>query len=166
MTVLNPAKLHVNFADNVSKTEFALPRCYTLTHSDRTGDLFLTIGQTYNRPQISGWYTRFMRDEVLANWLLDESINASSLHVYCHVSGGLILGSAGWRYNIFNHHMRQVLQAFRFGDRRLLEVQPELEEAAVIICYKAKESRYNKTVKKGQFGDYHLERRKSDSPLS
>ena len=38
------------------------PRKYTLTHSDRTGRLFLTIDKEYNEQQISGLYTRLMRD--------------------------------------------------------------------------------------------------------
>jgi hypothetical protein len=47
-------------------------RCYTLTHSDTTGELFLTIGPDFDRAQISGLYTRLMRDEVLAEWREDE----------------------------------------------------------------------------------------------
>ena len=42
------------------------PRCYTLTHSDTTGDLFLTVGPEFDRAQISGWYTRLMRSQVLS----------------------------------------------------------------------------------------------------
>jgi hypothetical protein len=29
--------------------------CYTLTHSDTTGELFLAIGPAIDREQISGW---------------------------------------------------------------------------------------------------------------
>lgn len=41
-------------------------RWYTLTHNDLTGELVLSIGRGVNREQISGWYTRLVRDEVLA----------------------------------------------------------------------------------------------------
>ena len=53
------------------------------------------------RAQISGWYTRLMRDEVLAEWLEDE--DGPALHVYCHVSGGLVLDrvfDAGGEFSI------------------------------------------------------------------
>jgi hypothetical protein len=44
-----------------------------------------------------------MRDEVLAEWR-DEA-DGAVLHVYCHVSGGLVFGSAGWRYAIFRREL-------------------------------------------------------------
>jgi hypothetical protein len=61
-------------------------RKYTLTHNDITGSLCLTIGADYNQQQISGFYTRLLRDEVIAEWV---AVGASgyALHVYCHVSG-------------------------------------------------------------------------------
>ncbi|MGB3717618.1 MAG: staygreen family protein [Candidatus Promineifilaceae bacterium] len=163
MTVLNPDKLHVTYLSDVSETELVQPRRYTLTHSDRTGDLFLTIGQEFDRSQISGWYTRLMRDEVLAEWKRDQDWKPWSLHVYCHVSGGLVLGSARWRYNIFNHHMGQVIQAFRYGDRHLLKSCPELDQVAVIVHFQAKRRKYNKAIDWGKFGDYHLDTIKARS---
>ncbi len=68
MSHLNPNQLHVTFSPGTSQVNFSLPRVYTLTHSDMTGELFLTIGDQVNQSQISGWYTRLMRDEVVAEW--------------------------------------------------------------------------------------------------
>ena len=48
------------------------PRRYTLTHSDSTDDLFLTIAPEVNQRQVSSWYTRLMRDEVVAEWQESE----------------------------------------------------------------------------------------------
>jgi hypothetical protein len=107
MAQLQAEKLHVHFQEGEQASPGWFPRRYTLTHSDRTGDLFLTIGREFNQKQISGIYTRLMRDEILAEWIADEGQPA--LHVYCHVSGGLVLGSAAWRASIFEHHMPQVL---------------------------------------------------------
>ena len=41
---LRPEKLHVGPAEGSIADGPVTPRCYTLTHSDTTGDLFLTIG--------------------------------------------------------------------------------------------------------------------------
>ena len=46
MSKLNPEKLSVEFRDGVTNTEPILGRRYTLTHSDITAELFLTIGLT------------------------------------------------------------------------------------------------------------------------
>jgi hypothetical protein len=133
MSELDPAKLHVRFAGEARPDGPLAPRRYTLTHSDRTGELFLTIAPSYDKQQVSGWYTRLMRDEVLAEWL-DEA-GARSLHVHCHVSGGLVVGSAGWRLSIFQRHMRQVLQAFRMGDASLYAADPSLDQAHAVVHY-------------------------------
>jgi hypothetical protein len=151
MTTLYPEKLHVRFIDT-NPTEGTLPRRYTLTHSDRTGDLYLTIGRDFDRGQISGFYTRLMRDEVLAEWRMDDG--APALHVFCHVSGGLVLGTASWRASIFEYHMPQVLQAFRYGDREHFQTNPELDRAPVHVHFQAREAHLNKVTPWGTCGNY------------
>lgn len=152
MSRLKPEKLHVLFAAGVTPDRPITPRRYTLTHSDATGDLYLTIGPHYDRRQISGLYTRLLRDEVLAEWR--EGEDGSALHVHCHVSGGLVLGSAGWRYAIFRRELPLVLEAFRFGDRQLFEAEPVLDRAPVWIHFHATQLRYNRTESWGVPADY------------
>jgi hypothetical protein len=69
MSRLKPEKLEVIIKGDLTETDPIIPRRYTLTHSDATGKLTLTIGLEYDLKQISGWYTRLMRDEVLAEWI-------------------------------------------------------------------------------------------------
>jgi hypothetical protein len=152
MSRLKSEKLHVRFVPDAAPEGPVTPRRYTLTHSDATGDLFLTIGPDYDRKQISGWYTRLMRDEVLAEWREEE--DGLALHVHCHVSGGLIVGSAGWRDAIFQRELPLVLEAFRFGDRRLFETQPELDQAPIWVHFHAKQPRYNRVESWGVPADY------------
>jgi hypothetical protein len=61
---LNPGKLHVTSLNGISSENLVVPRIYTPTHSDIKGEFFLSIGNKYNRKQISGLYTRLMREEV------------------------------------------------------------------------------------------------------
>ena len=95
MTRLTPEKLHVKYLSGASSDTPVTPRYYTLTHSDSTGDLFLSIGQYYDTKEISKLYTRLMRDELLAELRTDS--RALSLNVYCHVSGGFVFGRDKWR---------------------------------------------------------------------
>ena len=117
MPDFNPEKLHVVYKDSVDVKKLILPRKYTLTHSDSTGDLFLTIGSEYDYDQISSFYTRFMRDEVLAEW--QEKDNYYELHFYLHVSGIFFFGWAGLRDRIFRHHLSLVYQVIKYGDKNL-----------------------------------------------
>ena len=137
------------------------PRRYTLTHSDSTGDLFLTVSSEYDRKQVSGWYTRFMRDEVLAEWREDEE--GPALHVYCHVSGGLVFGTAGWRYAIFRHELPLVLEAFRHGDRKLFEANPNLDQAPILVHFCSRRRRYRRLERWGTPADYRIQHTRAAS---
>jgi magnesium dechelatase len=151
MSSFKPDKLHVRIDPGVKEISDFLPRCYTLTHSDRTGDLFLTIAPSYDQGQISGWYTQLMRDEVLAEWQMDES---PSLHLHCHVSGGLVLGPARWRDAIFKQHLPLVLEAICYGDREFIYAHPELHQALILVHFHARQANLNRVKKWGFVADY------------
>jgi hypothetical protein len=141
MQRLKPEKVHVTWVSGTDPEHLALPRRYTLTHSDRTGDLFITIGSEYNIKQISGLYTRLMRDEVLAEFIEDG--NGLAFNVYCHVSGGCIFGTAGFRYRIFKKELSLALEALRYGDRAVFKTHPHLDELPVIVSFQSTVKRYN-----------------------
>jgi hypothetical protein len=154
MSRLRPEKLHVRLAEAPAPGGPLAPRRYTLTHSDSTGDLFLTVGAGYDRQQVSGLYTRLLRDEVLAEWREEE--RGPALHVFCHVSGGLAFGSAGWRYAIFQRELPLVLEAFRHGDRELFETHPELDGTPILVHFCSSRRRYNRVERWGTLADYRL----------
>jgi len=142
MNRLQPEKLHVAYAAGTDAEGPVVPRCYTLTHSDRTGDLYLAIGPAYAEEELSGWYTRLMRDEVLAEWRQEEG--GPALHVHCHVSGGWALGPARWRDTIFRQELPLVLEALRYGDRALYDAHPELDQASIQVHFHARQARLDR----------------------
>jgi hypothetical protein len=151
---LNPKKLHVRF-DSVTPDALVLPRRYTLTHSDRTGDLYLTIGSDFDREQISGCYTRLMRDEVLAE--LKKEQDRFFLHVYCHVCGGFVFGNASFREWIFRREMPLVLEAIRYGDRELFAKDPTLDQAEILVHFQRPKAEDSKTQQLGRPSDYDIQ---------
>ena len=155
MAQMNPAKLHVKVLDPPPSQDLSMVR-YTLTHSDATGDLFLSMGAEYDRQALAGLLQRFMRDEVLAEW--SQESGKPVLKVHCHVSGGLILGNAAWRLSIFRHHMRQVLEAFRYGDRDRFVHNPGLDKAKIEVHFHSSRPKYNNVESWGSAGDYRQAR--------
>ncbi len=149
---LNPEKLHVTYLSGTTPEKFTLPRRYTLTHSDITGELFLSIGNQYNTKQISKLYTKFMKDEVLAE--LSDAGDSLVFRVYCHVSGGFVFGTAKWRYNIFQSELPLVLEAIRYGDRTLFEQNPKLDKVPVFIHFQSTDSRFDKVANWGTMVEY------------
>jgi hypothetical protein len=152
MASLNLQRLHVKYIGDATTKEPALPRRYTLTHSDQTGDLFLSIGREYDLAAISGLYTRFMRDEVLAEYL--QKNDTIRLHVYCHVSGGIVFGFARWRYTIFQYHLPGVLEAFRYGDDEFLRDQIDFLKAPVRVHFRSNRPRFHRIEDWGILNDY------------
>jgi hypothetical protein len=149
---LNREKLHVVFLNGCTSEILTMPRRYTLTHSDRTGDLFLSIGSQYDKAKISKLYTRLMRDEVIAE--LSGNNGILEFKIYCHVSGGLVFGPAGWRYNIFHSELPLVLEAIRYGDRELFQKNPELDRAPVYVQFQSTKKRYDNVEQWGTLSDY------------
>jgi hypothetical protein len=152
MSGLDPRKLHVTFLRGISAGILEYPRRYTLTHSDLTGDLFLTIGAEYDQKQVARFYTRLMRDEVLAELKMDGG--QAALHVYVHVSGGITFGFAGMRNAILHYHMPMALEAIRYGDREIFIQHPELDEGKVVVHFASHRKRYNRDEDWGQIKQY------------
>ena len=153
MPNFNPEKLHVVYKGLEDDFKGLIPRKYTLTHSDSTGDLFLTIGADYDYDQISSLYTRFMRDEVLAEW--QGNNDEYELHFYLHVSGGFCFGWAGLRDRIFCYHLPLVLQAIRYGDKKLIEEMPEIENSRIFVHFQSRNKKYERIENHGQLKDIH-----------
>ena len=93
-----------------------------------------------------------MRDEILAEWLKDE--NDYSFHVYCHVSGGIIIGRAGWRDSIFRREMPLVLKAICQGDKDLFKSNPDLVNSPIIVHFQSSNNNFNKVEIWGTPKDY------------
>ena len=152
MKRLNPDKLHVIYSIGNKSGDTDFPRRYTLTHSDMTGDLFLTVGREYDTKQISKLYTRLMRDEVLAELVKENK--SLELRVYCHISGGLAIGTAGWRNSIFQAELPLVLEAIRYGDRSFFETDPGLDRVAVKVHFNSTNRKFNRVENWGVMADY------------
>ena len=152
MPSLKAEKIHVTYLPGVSEFCPLTPRYYTLTHSDRTGDLFLSVGTCYDSKKLSDLYTRFMRDEVIAE--LKNEDGELSLNVHYHVCGGFVFGWAKLRYKIFCRFISYNVQAIRFGDKAFFEKNPEFSKARVLIHFHSSNKKYEKTEEKGILSKY------------
>ena len=135
--LFQPSKLKVSMLPGTSSSMPSTSRRYTLTHNDITGELWLSIGNQYNRDQISGLYTRLLRDEVTAEWR-HVGPHLHQLHVYCHVSGEeRWLAPPVLRNYIFRREMALVLDCMVYADRDLFDLSPSLLEAQVLVHFQS-----------------------------
>ena len=150
MTDFNPKKLFVEYKNDVTIKNFKLPRKYTLTHSDETGDLFLTIGKKYDYEKIGP-----LRDEVLAQWREDGG--KKYVEVFLHIDGKGGLVQTIIRDSIFRKELPLALTAIFYGDGLLIENDKELENAVIEVNFKSKIPEYNVKEKWGTVKDYKYE---------
>ena len=140
MTEFDDTELHVTYSEGCTPDAPRLPRRYTLTHSDRTGDLFLTIGGEYDRDALGALQVRVERDEVLGEWVSDTE--GPRLELNMMAQGGLpFFGTGAMRRNIFRHYRPMLLAALRHADRLFSQAHPELADAPVIARFDWRDGR-------------------------
>jgi hypothetical protein len=144
---LNPEKLYVEYRPGVSPVDPLFGRRYTLTHSDITADLFLTIGFNYAYDKINE-----MRDEVLAEWRFYNGY--PFLYVYVCVDGQFGPAASALRNTIFRRELPLALEAIRYGDRSLFALYPQLDNVPIWIKFDSTIQQYNKFENWGTIKDY------------
>ncbi len=152
MSKLNPEKLSVEFRKGVTTTEPIIPRRYTLTHSDVTAELFLTIGSRFAYDKISA-----IRDEVLGEWV--ESEKGCLYYVYLYVDGQFDLNATAMRDYIFRRELPLALEAIRYGDRKFFNTHPELDNSSIIVHFMSTYPQFNRVENWGTFSYYDISRR-------
>ena len=132
--MFDASRLHVTFEEGTRPDGPLTPRQYTLTHSDRTGDLYLTIGSDYDNHALRTLQVRLERDEVLGEWV--PAADEPRLDLHMTAQGGLpIFGTGAMRCNIFRRYRAMVLEALGHGDRVFAGAHPELDGAPIIARF-------------------------------
>ncbi len=149
MSRLNSEKLSVEFREGITTTEPIIPRRYTLTHSDITTELFLTIGLTYAYDKINA-----MRDEVLGGWI--KIGDQYFFYVYLYIDGQFGLGVTAIRNHIFRRELPLALEAIRYGDKKFFSAHPELNDAPIIVHFMSTNPQFNRIESWGTFLHYYI----------
>lgn len=149
MSTLDPKKLSVDFREGVTPISPIIPRRYTLTHSDTTGELFLTIGLKYAYDKITA-----MRDEVLGKWVkIGENYY---YNVSLHVDGELVPASTAIRNTIFRRELPLALQAIRYGDNIFFNTYKKLDYVPIIVHFNSSNPKFNSIEDWGTFSKYDI----------
>ncbi|WP_195989589.1 staygreen family protein [Clostridium sp. D53t1_180928_C8] len=158
MFKFQPEKLNVSYKDKISTSSSLIPRKYTLTHSDESGELFLSIGSKYDLDQID----YINRDEVLGSW---EKEDEYYLLITVEVDKGEELSNTIRRDKIFRRELPLALMAIVYGDNLLLENNAELYEAPIRVKFNSKINEYNMLEEWGKVKDYKYEVKRYNNEL-
>jgi hypothetical protein len=146
---LDPKKLQVNFGVGTGNTRPIIPRKYTLTHSDITGELFLTIAAKYDYDKITD-----MRDEVLAEWIMFNNEYALMVNVMVDKEKNPIMSAI--RNSVFAKELPLALQAIRYGDNEFFKENASLDKAPIYVKFNSVYPRLNRLELWGTLSDYKI----------
>jgi len=144
---LNPDKLYLEYRDGANEAEPKNGRRYTLTHSDLTADLFLTIGQEYAYDKISE-----LRDEVLGEWRVGDGY--AFLYISVYINGQADTGVSEMRNTIFRRELPLALRAIRYGDQVFYDLYPSLDKAPIWVYFASHNPDYARLENWGSMGEY------------
>ncbi|WZL72525.1 staygreen family protein [Clostridiaceae bacterium 35-E11] len=150
---LDPEKVFVELRHGVALTKPIVGRKYTLTHSDTTAELFLTIGLQYAYDKINP-----RRDEVLAAWCVYN--NMLIMYVYVYVDGAFGYDRAAIRNQIFIRELPLALEAIRYGDRTFFGAHPDLDKCPIFIYFDSTFPCLNRVEYWGMPSDYNKSKEK------
>lgn len=146
MNKFNPERLSVEYRDGITATEPVISRHHTLTHSDNTGELFLTIGTQFAWDKVNN----DMRDEVIGEWKTNGYYIYYNAYVMVNKEGQ-DFNTAMRRYEVFRRELPLALTAIRYGDRFIFDVYPALDNGLIIVNFI---STYPQLYKQEIFGTF------------
>lgn len=153
MSKFIPEKVFIEYKDGIGIYGSKERRRYTLTHSDKTGDLFLTIGSKYDYEKVNK-----TRDEVFAKWSKIDNKDVLEVFVQVNIDSNVI--KTAIRNRIFRRELGSALKSIIYGDREFLKRNPALYNVPVVVNFKSNIPRFNKTEEWGKVKDYIIENNK------
>jgi hypothetical protein len=148
MSQFNPSSLSVEFRGGASGYAPVEGRKYTLTHSDDTAELFLTIGSEFAWDKVNE-----TRDEVFAQWTHCPE-GRYILQVYLYVYGPDVSGNPEIRNSIFRRELPLALEAMCYGDREFITLHPQMRYSNVMVHFYSTLPQYSRIEPWGNFGAY------------
>ena len=122
-------------------------RRYTLTHSDETGELFLTINSKYDKTIVNS-----LRDEVIGRWRLYDGEYILELAALVGINDSL--EKTIIRDKIFRKEMHLAIKSIIYGDLEFLKKHNINEDTQINIYFKSKIPEYNTIDSFGTIGEY------------
>ena len=147
MKKINTEKVITEWRNGISDTYPISGRKYTMTHSDKTGNLFVTIGTSFAEDKIGK-----IRDEVRLQYIVIDRMPI--LYGEVVVDGMGIPGNPPVREAIFKADIPAALQAIRYADSSLFSAYPVLDQTPVYIQFISSNPDRNKLYDYGVIGDY------------
>jgi len=122
-------------------TDFRLPRKYTNTHNDETGEIYISVGHQYNQILLDSEEARVVQSQVVGKWVKVDC--EYQIHFTVLVSTEQN-PNAYIRNFIFCEELGVVLEGFAFAETALLRLHPKLARAKIFVHFKSIDPAYDR----------------------
>lgn len=146
MSKFDPQKLTVYYDENCDISIPINGRKYSLSHSDDTGDLFLTIGKKFY----------YKDDQTVIAELRQTKCGDIIMEVYIQVDGNGGIEATRIRDKIFRRELPLALKAIIYGDRKFI-VSNGLINTCIRVKFQSKYSEYNVVEQWGKIGNFYYQ---------
>ena len=119
-------------------------RKYSLSHSDDTGELFLTIGREFYIPD---------DQTVTGEFDKDKEEEDDLIRIYVDIDAGGPIESSEKRDFIFRRELPLALAAIAYGDKMFLK-NHDLLDALVVVHFKSRFAKFNVVEQWGRIGKF------------
>jgi hypothetical protein len=151
MSTFNPEKLTVEYRNGVTTREPIISRKHTLTHSDFTGELLLTIGTQFAWDKVN----KDLRDEVIGEWKYKRNYLYYNIYLFIDKEEH-DLNTSIRRNEVFRRELPLALTAIRYGDRFLFDLYPKLDYIQIIVTFMSIYPQLIKQENWGTFSSYSI----------
>ena len=136
---------HVLYLDHTTSRTPTYGRKHTLTHSDETGELFLSIGHHYDIKAINWEF----RDEVIGEWKQFEDGSPYWIGKAFVSDESYRYEDAKRRFEIFQREMEHALSGIFVGDRLFFAYHPQWLNAPVYVQYESNFKEFHTIIQYG-----------------
>ena len=151
MSEFDSSRVHSEFRQGITTTSPIYNRAYTVTHSDETGELFITIGTEHAYDKVDE-----LRDEVL--------LRIQQLDGKLMFYGTVLINEEGdqrnatMRNEIFLKEMPIAIEGMKAADRAMWEQNPMLLDLPVCIWFQSSDPEYNQFYDFGKLREIKVSR--------
>lgn len=138
---LNPLLLPITYESADIITNFSLPRKYTSTHNDVTREIYMSIGQKYNKLLLDSEEAVKFETQVVGKWVKKD--NKYEIHLEVLVSTEKN-PQAQIRNKIFCAELGPVLEGIALAETALLQSHPKYGNARIFVHFKSIDKKYDR----------------------
>jgi len=138
---LDPLLLPITYESSSIITDFDLPRKYTSTHNDDTGEIYISIGHEYNTTLLSSVEARIRESQVIGEWI--KKNDQYEIHLKVQVSTK-INPNAVIRNEYICKELGLVLEGIAFAETALLKLHSYLMNAKIYIHFRSLDPVYDR----------------------